>query len=117
MSTIKDEFADIKSEAKDKLAADVAELKASFNKLRGDLMTLVQDAMGVSKDVGRAGVDAAKTEASVAYDTAKGKVEDLREKGNEQLEALSRKIEENPVASALIAVGVGFLVAKLLTRK
>lgn len=117
MSTMKDEFSDIKSEAKDKLSADVAELKASFGKLRGDVMTLLTDTLGVGKSVGRAGVDVAKDEASVAYGSAKDKVEDLREKGNEQLEALSKKIEDNPVTSALIAVGVGFLIAKILTRK
>jgi ElaB/YqjD/DUF883 family membrane-anchored ribosome-binding protein len=108
--TMKDEFQDIKDEARDKLSADVAELKTSFAKLRGDVMTLLSDAMGAGKDVSRTG-------AAVATGQVRDKVDDLKERGEEQMEALSHKIEDNPVTAALIALGVGFIVAKLLTRK
>jgi ElaB/YqjD/DUF883 family membrane-anchored ribosome-binding protein len=117
MSTMKDEFQGIKDEARDKLSADLAELRASFGKLRSDVMTLLHDAMGVGKTAGRTSADVAKDQASAAYDTVKGKVEDLKDRGTEQMEVLSHKIEQNPMTSALIALGVGFLVAKILTRK
>jgi len=115
--TMKDEFEGIKDDARDKLSSDVAELKASFAKLRGDVMTLLSDTMGVGKSVGRTGAAVASDQASAAYDQVRNKVDDLKERGQEQMEVLSHKIEENPVTAALIALGVGFLVAKILSRK
>ena|SRR5688572_26380305 len=117
MSSMKDEFQGIKEEARDKLSADVAELKASFGKFRSDVMTLLNDAMGVGRKAGATGAHVAQDKAVAAYDEVKDRVSDLQERGHEQAERLSHKIEENPVTSALIALGVGFIVAKLFTRK
>ena len=44
-------------------------------------------------------------------------LENLKAKGNDQFEQLGQTIGEKPMTSALVAFGVGFLVAKLLTRR
>ena len=117
MSTVKDEFQNIKDEAKDKLSGDINELKNSFAKLRTDVMTLLSDAAGVSKHAGKSGTVAVKDQATHAVDGLRSQLEDLQHRGNESLENVSQKIRENPVASAAIAIGAGFILAKLFSHR
>jgi len=117
MSAIKDDLRNIKEDAKDKLASDMGELKSSFAKLRSDVMTLINDSLGVGKSVGQTGKHAVTEQASTAVEGLKSQFDHLQERGSEQIDALGKKIGENPVASALIAVGVGFVLAKLFTHK
>jgi ElaB/YqjD/DUF883 family membrane-anchored ribosome-binding protein len=117
MSTTKEDFKGVKDEARDKLSNDMAELRSSFTKLRSDVTTLLSDALGAGKTVGRTGASAVKDQASDAVDTVKQRVKDWEERGSESVDALGEKIGEHPVTSALIALGVGFILAKLLTRK
>ena len=95
----------------------MSELKDDFAKLRGDLSGIVRTLM-----------DATKAEAGEARDR-------LEAKAHEQIDALARglnrgketgrhcahvvceQIEENPMASVLTALGVGFLIGILIHRK
>lgn len=117
MSAIREDLQTIKDDAKDRLAGDMSELKSSFSKLRNDLMTLISDSLGVGKSVGQTGKQAMTEQASTALEGIKSEFDHLQERGNEQIDALGKKIGENPMASALIAVGVGFVLAKLFTHK
>lgn len=117
MSAIKEELHNIKDEAKDRLSGDVSELKSSFAKLRSDVVTLLSDSVGVGKSVGKSGRSAVTDQAASAVEGLKDEYEHLKERGAESIDALGKKIGENPVASAMIAVGVGFILAKLFTHK
>jgi hypothetical protein len=48
--------------------------------------------------------------------TIREKAEDLGARAQEGWKELEKQIVENPVPSALIALGLGFLIARLLTR-
>jgi len=117
MSAIKDDLRQIKDEAKDKLSSDMSDLKSSFSKLRSDVMKLISDSVGVGKSSGYAVKDTAAGAASDAVSGIKDHLTDWQERGGEQVDAIGKKIGENPLASALIAVGVGFLLAKMFSHK
>ncbi len=107
----------LKDEAKETLGADFSELKNSFGKLRSDMMTLVNDALGVGKKGAESLKESAHGSAVNAYDSAKEHAEDWQIRGEEQIEAIARKIGDKPVLSALIALGVGFVLGKLISRR
>ncbi len=117
MSAIKDDLRNIKDDAKDRLTGDISELKSSFAKLRSDVMTLLSDSVGVGKSVGKSGKAAMSDQATSAVDGLRDEFDHLKDRGAESLDALGKKIGDNPVASAMIAVGVGFVLAKLFTSK
>jgi ElaB/YqjD/DUF883 family membrane-anchored ribosome-binding protein len=110
---MKDDLRNIKDDAKDRFSGDIAELRSSFTKLRSDVMNLLSDSVGV----GKSGSSAVRDQAGAAVDGLKHQLGDLQERGSESIDALGKKISENPVASALIAVGAGFILAKLFTHR
>ena len=55
-----------------------------------------------------------KGKAKEAIGSAKEALEDAKDHMSEACESVSRHIKDKPVQSALIALGVGFLVARLL---
>lgn len=86
--------------------SDVDNLKHDFTQLRADVVSLFSHAF----DVGKSGVGAIETGAADAMENLKDRMASLRRRGE-------RKIEEHPFSSAMIAFGIGFLVAKLLHRR
>src|SRR2546430_883691 len=117
MSAIKDDMRNLKDEAKDKLSGDIDDLKTSFSKLRSDVMNLLHDTVGV----GKSGVATVKRTGLAAVGDVKDNVtdhlHDLQDRGAESLEAIGKKIADNPVTAAAIAIGVGFLLAKMFSHK
>ena len=69
---------------------------------------------------GKASVSAAREQAGTgvhsAMDEVKGRMHDLGDRGQQQLEQVGELVSERPLTSALIAFGVGFVVAKILSR-
>jgi len=92
---------------------EMESLRNGFNKLRTDVAELFSHAFGV----GRGGVEYARDYGTDTMDSLKQRYSDLRQRGEEQMHALEHRVEENPMQSALIAFGVGFLVAKILHRR
>ncbi len=98
-------------------ADEVEKLKKDFTKLRSDVVTLFGDAFGVGKEglgaVGQSATDAMEH----LKENLKDRVTHMKQRGKDSVSAASKKIEDNPVSSALIAFGVGFIVAKMLSRR
>ena len=92
---------------------EVDGLKESFGQLRSDVIDLISHAFGV----GRGGAEIAKGRASDAVDNLKSKITDLKSHGADGLTALERKIEDKPLQAALIAFGVGYVLAKVFSRR
>jgi len=101
------------TETSEKMSDEMQQLKDGFSQLRADVVDLFSHAFGW----GKSGASVARDSASEAMDSLKSKYADLKARGSDQLEDFEHKIEENPLASALIAFGVGFLVAKLFGRR
>ena len=69
----------------------------------------VQNLYGQAKDVAREATDAAVTYAKDAYDNSGDTFRD----GSE---ALAKKVQDNPLGALLIAGGISFALALLMTR-
>jgi ElaB/YqjD/DUF883 family membrane-anchored ribosome-binding protein len=95
------------------MAAEVDQLKDSFGQLRADVVNLFSHVFGL----GRSGAEAARDSASDAMENLKSKLNDIKDRGSDQVASVGKKVEENPMASAMIAFGVGFLLAKMLHRR
>jgi len=94
------------------MSDEMESLRESFNKLRTDVADLFTHAMGF----GRGGAEYARDYGTDAMEQLKGRFNDLRTRGADQMATFEHRIEEKPLQSAMIAFGVGFIVAKLLHR-
>lgn len=110
-------FRAVQSDAKERLTSDLNDLKSNFAQLKSDVGQIVGNALGAGKSQARGGVDAARGQANAAVDRAREEYEHLKTKGNDQFEQLTEVISERPLTSALVAFGVGFIVAKVLIRR
>jgi len=102
-------------------AKDVAgKVEGAFGDLTGDAKTqasgraneaagTVQNLYGQAKDAAR---DATETAVNYAKDAYENRGETIR--GGEK--AVARTVQDNPLGSLLIAGGVGFVLAMLMTR-
>jgi ElaB/YqjD/DUF883 family membrane-anchored ribosome-binding protein len=117
MASDNDNVSEAAVDPKDNFAADIESLKNSFSQLRSDLTNLVGNALGASKSGAGVVRERAAHVAANAVDGLKNRFSDLKDKGAVGAEAVEEKIVENPIASALIAFGAGFILAKMLSRK
>ncbi len=75
--------------------SDFENLQLSFMQLREDVTKLLSDAVG----------------------TAKSGASAMKNRGSESVEQVGEKISEQPLLSAAIVFGIGFIAAKLLSRR
>lgn len=107
-------------------------LKKELATLKGDLKSFAQDSAKAAKDTASNAAEAAKDAASAAraklMEEAEGLLETLRSgaadvagtvkaKGTEAVGSLEHTIESKPLTSVLTALGIGFAVGWLATRK
>jgi hypothetical protein len=102
MTTANEQHLELQDEFKDRFSSDLQTLKASFGKLREDVSKILDNTLGTGKS--GAGL-------------LKDRVEHLRHGGVESVEKIGHKIGERPLLSAAIALGIGFVLAKLITTK
>lgn len=84
-------------------------LKDDLEAVRGDIASLTKAVKGDAAN----GIDRA---ASAFAATAAAALEAAKEKEREALQAVSRQVQDSPIQSLLVAVGVGFVVGSLLRR-
>jgi ElaB/YqjD/DUF883 family membrane-anchored ribosome-binding protein len=100
--------------------ANDAETKADFDAVATDLAMLKRDVAALMSQLKSGGVRGAKEAAKDTLDQLSERASRLYDKVAEQgarsTEAISRQVEEQPIASLLIAFGVGFIVSRLLSR-
>jgi len=85
------------------LTGEVDQLKADIARLKEDLRKIFDDSMSVA----RAGTGSAR--ASLTE-----KVSGVQERGQEAVKSIEEMIEERPLTSLAVALGVGFLLGKLV---
>ena len=117
MSNMRENFRGVKDDARERLSGDLDILKTGLAQLTSDVGHVLGSIFGAGKSSAREGVETARSQATSAVDRAKEGYEDLRAKGNDSIEQLGDTIGERPMTSALIAFGVGFVLAKILTRR
>src|SRR5436309_7177140 len=88
-------------------------LKESFSNLRNDVAELFSHAFGF----GKSGASVARDYGVDAMENVKARFNDFKARGTDQMHALEHKVQENPLTSAFVAFGVGFLLAKMMHHK
>jgi len=96
----------------DNMQQELESLRSGFNKLRGDVAELFTHAFGF----GRSGADYAREYGMDAMEQLKGRFNDMRAQGADQMANFEHRVEEKPMQSVMIAFGVGFILAKILHR-
>ena len=104
---------EITDEAKDRFAFDIEALKSSFAQLRDDLTKLIDSTLGAGKN----GAGMLKDRASSAVVDFEDRMVDLKDCGVDSVEKIGQKIGERPLLSAAIALGIGFVLAKLFATR
>lgn len=113
MAKISEDIGEEKDQASDRLHHDLESLKKSFGQMREDVTKL----LGYVLETGKDGAGVVKARASSALDDVKDCVGEFKDRGAESVEQLGKKIEENPLASTAIAFGIGFVLARLLSKR
>jgi ElaB/YqjD/DUF883 family membrane-anchored ribosome-binding protein len=113
MTETNEHHAEVKDEPRDRSPSDLDTLKSSFAQLRDDVIKLLHDTLGT----GESGAVILKDRASSAVADVKDRMGDLKDRGVESVEHFGQMIGERPLLSAAIALGIGFVLAKLLTTK
>jgi ElaB/YqjD/DUF883 family membrane-anchored ribosome-binding protein len=90
----------------DTIVADVATLKRDIAKILEHVKTATVDSA----------VDTAQGLAEELSDTAAGIYKDLSKRGQRTVKVVSRKVEDQPVMSLLVAFSVGLVVSRLISR-
>ncbi len=98
--------------SRERMTDDVKALKDSFGQLRSDVAELLTNAL----DIGRTGKHVAKDTATDALDHLKSRVAEIKSRGASRFSSIERKIEDNPLPTAMVALAVGYMIAKLFGR-
>jgi ElaB/YqjD/DUF883 family membrane-anchored ribosome-binding protein len=94
----------------ERFSADIDSLKASAAQLRSDVVHLAGDAV----EAGKSGAVVAKDCTFDAVGGMKKRLWDLKDRS---VECTESTLSEHPLMTALIALGTGFILAKLFSRK
>jgi ElaB/YqjD/DUF883 family membrane-anchored ribosome-binding protein len=106
MSSVMKDLKEVKEESQERLAGDYEHLKSDFAKLRADVSKLLDHTL-------RGG----RNGAGVVRDHAVAVVSDLKDRGADSIGAIEDKITERPLAAAAIAFGIGFILARILSKR
>jgi ElaB/YqjD/DUF883 family membrane-anchored ribosome-binding protein len=93
-----------------------------------DLEALIDDLAALKKDVQRAlqnvrklnlddALEGARDMADELGDDAADLYKDMQKRGRKHLAAVERQIDDQPIASLLMAFAAGFVISKLFFRK
>lgn len=113
MTKTNEQHTEVKDEPKDRFSSDLETLKNSFTQLRGDVTKLLDNTLGT----GKSGAGMLKDRASSVAIDLRDRVGDLEDRGVDSVERLGRKISDNPLLSAAIAMGIGYVAARLFTLR
>ena len=110
---------------KDRIAGSAKDfagkVEGTVGDIAGDVKTQaagrVREATGTAQNIYGQAKDAAReaTDAAVGY--AKGAYENSGDTFGDGSQAMAKKVQDNPLGSMLIAGGIGFALALLMTRQ
>lgn len=97
--------------------AEIDQLKSDLRVLREDLSKLGKDALSATKKSASTAGDAAREEARKRLGQLGDAWDTTKDRGVAARHDVERCIEEHPLTSVMIALGVGFVIGKLLDRR
>ncbi|MBX3376126.1 MAG: DUF883 domain-containing protein [Phycisphaeraceae bacterium] len=99
------------------LRRDLDSIKSDIATLQSDLSAALKDLVSVSKSEAGEVKDRLETQVRERLSKLSDKAEDLAQRGRRAMEGLEGAIEEKPLQSVGIALGIGVLIGVLLSRK
>lgn len=103
--------------SKPDLRRDMDSIKTDIIALQADLSAALKDLISVSKSEAGEVKDKLESQLREKFSRLSDKADDLAHRGKRAVEGLEGAIEEKPLQSVGIALGVGLLVGVLLARK
>ncbi|QTR44470.1 DUF883 family protein [Thiothrix litoralis] len=97
-----------------KITATEIDFREEFDALRTQVNDLLQSLKSKSEKTADTLVENIESKAEHYQDQAEQKLHDVYEAGNAGLHDVSEHVRKNPVASMLIAFGVGYALFKVL---
>lgn len=95
---------------------DYAQLEAEFSKLRADVASLAQAVKDVAASEAKGVSDALLNSLDGAAKQARRVSKRVRSEAHDAADTLQASIEEHPISSILVALGVGVVVGMILRR-
>ncbi len=105
----------LKSSANER--AEIDQLKSDLKTLREDFSKLGKDAIAASRHTAESASDAARAEARKRLEQLGDAWDSTKDRGAAAKHDVERRIEEHPLASVMIALGVGVVIGKLIDRR
>ncbi len=106
------------------LEKEVAALKKELSKVQSDFSQLAEDSKGAAKHVTEAAKDAAaqataklEAEANKLMESLQGAKESALKTGEVAVAGVQDQIQERPLVSAAAALGLGFVLGMLISRR
>jgi ElaB/YqjD/DUF883 family membrane-anchored ribosome-binding protein len=87
-----------------------------FSALQDDLAALKRDVAGLVSNLSASASKGAEKAASQLDENARQAYRDIAAKGGEAMKGWSHQIEEQPVLALLIALGIGYIGGRVLSR-
>src|ERR1041384_3458306 len=113
MTKANEQHAKPKDDPQDRFSSDLETLKSNFTQLREDVTELLGNTVGT----GKSGAGLLKQRASTAVDDFNDRIGGPKDRGVESVERIGQTIGNRPFLSAAIAVGIGFILARLIRSK
>lgn len=106
-----------KAQTVEELNAQVAELKAQLAEMAGQMRKHGENVATELKHRGEEAIDEVRGRARKAYAAAADQAGVIKGRAQGYLDEADTAVRENPATSMGIAVGVGFLLGLLITRR
>ena len=91
-------------------------ISPDLNALQADLAALKRDVSGLMEHLKLGATNGARSAAAQLDDGARQFYNDVAAKGDLSAKAISRQIEEQPLVALMIALGVGYIGGRVLSR-
>ncbi|MGP1310139.1 MAG: DUF883 family protein [Phycisphaerales bacterium] len=98
-------------------SAEIDQLRADLAALRKDFSTLGKDVLTATRHGAESASEAARAEAQRRLEQLGDAWEGARDRSVAAKHDVERRIEEHPLASVMIALGVGVVIGKLIDRR
>lgn len=112
-----------KNKSAEKIKKDVEILQADLNRLASDVSTTWENIVELGKAEAGAKKEKIEQELRSRFANLKDEIQNVREKGfkifenpTETIQNAGKKIEQNPLLSVCIALGVGIVLGKIIEK-
>ncbi len=105
-----------RKEHSEQLHGELADLRADFGKLRGDVANLVETLVEAGKETADDARKRMQNQAEHRLEQMRSGLKEMGRYGQDSLGSVEECVRQRPLSSIGIAVGVGYILGRLLRR-